>query len=84
MFFKQPDEQAQRIVDTINPLTEKYGVNVAAILLAWIMKHPASIIPVIGTTDKSRITELKKSVNITLDDEDWFIIWTASMGKKVP
>jgi predicted oxidoreductase len=47
------------------------------------MKHPASIIPVIGTTKKERILASIKSININLDSLDWFSLLEASKGKRV-
>ena len=65
-------------------LSLKYDVEIDVLLLAWILKHPAGILPVFGTTDKNRISKLAKANKINLDLEDWFAIWTASLGNKVP
>jgi predicted oxidoreductase len=53
-------------------------------LLAWILKHPAKVIPVAGTVNIARIQALMKAVELNLEQEDWFAIWTESMGNKVP
>jgi predicted oxidoreductase len=54
------------------------------LLLAWILKHPSKIHPVIGTTSKERITNASKALAIDLDLEDWFLMLVASQGHKVP
>jgi predicted oxidoreductase len=54
------------------------------ILLAWILQHPSKVIPVAGTVNVARIQQLMKAVELILDKEDWFAIWTESMGNKVP
>jgi predicted oxidoreductase len=65
-------------------LVEKYHLGSDTILLAWILKHSAGIIPVAGTVNIARIQALMKAVELDLDQEDWFAIWTESMGNKVP
>ena len=53
------------------------------LLLAWIVKHPAGILPVCGTTDSKRISNLMKATEIEIDLEDWFELYVASIGNKV-
>ncbi len=82
--FKTKGEQSERILNQLEPLTEKYNASISQLLLAWILKHPAGIHPVFGTTDNTRITNAARAANITLDLEDWFLILVASQGHKVP
>jgi predicted oxidoreductase len=82
--FKINDTQTKRLLEAITPLTEKYETSVAALLLAWIIKHPAKITPVFGTTSRSRINELLRALEIELDETDWFILWSAASGENVP
>jgi diketogulonate reductase-like aldo/keto reductase len=65
-------------------LVEKYHAGSDIILLAWIMQHPSKVIPVAGTVNVARIQQLTKASKLVLDKEDWFKIWTESMGNKVP
>lgn len=82
--FKQDDEQAQRLKMLLLALIEKYEVSADVILLAWIMRHPAGIIPVSGSCSSERLKTQMKATTIQLELEDWFAIWTESMGSKVP
>ena len=82
--FKEDTAQTQRIKDTMAPLMEKYNASLDQLLLAWIMKHPAKVKPVIGTTTKDRITLAQQALNIDLELEDWFALLVASQGHKVP
>jgi predicted oxidoreductase len=50
----------------------KYNASYSQLSLAWLLKHPAAIFPVIGTTKPERITEAAKSIDIKLDRQDWF------------
>jgi predicted oxidoreductase len=53
-------------------------------LLSWILQHPARVIPIAGTVNIARIQSLMKATELQLEKEDWFAIWTESMGQKVP
>lgn len=82
--FREDIEQTRRLKKLLVQLVEKYGVGSDTILLAWILKHPAKVIPVAGTVNIARIQSLMKAVELELDQLDWFAIWTESMGNKVP
>jgi predicted oxidoreductase len=83
-FFREENEQTLRLKKLLHLLTDKYNVGPEVMLLAWILKHPSGCIPVIGTTDESRITSIVKAMKTELELVDWFSIWTESMGNKVP
>ncbi|WP_396143698.1 aldo/keto reductase family oxidoreductase [Flavobacterium sp.] len=82
--FRENTEQTQRLKLLFSKLVEKYHVGSDLILLAWILQHPANILPVAGTINVSRIQQLMKAKSLVLDTQDWFAIWTESMGNKVP
>ncbi|WCO01871.1 aldo/keto reductase [Psychroserpens ponticola] len=82
--FREDNEQTRRIHKQLGALTDVYNATEDQLLLAWILKHPAKIHPVIGTTNKKRITDAKKAENIELKLEDWFKILVATQGHKVP
>jgi predicted oxidoreductase len=81
--FRKDDEQSQRIQKTANELASKYEVSNDVILLSWILKHPAGILPVCGTADKNRLSKLMQATTIEMELEDWFSLWVASTGKDV-
>ena len=82
--FKEESEQIQRIKKQLGDLTSTYNATQDQLLLAWILRHPSKIHPVIGTTTKERIKDAVKAVEINLNLEDWFFILSASQGHKVP
>ncbi len=82
--FREDIEQTRRLKKILVQLVEKYEVGSDTILLAWILKHPAHVLPVAGTVNIARIQSLMKAVELPLDNIDWFAIWTESMGTKVP
>ena len=82
--FREDTEQTRRIHIQLGELLDKYNATEDQLLLAWILKHPSQIHPVIGTTTKQRITEAVKAADIELELEDWFKILEASQGHEVP
>ena len=82
--FRENNEQTQRLNKLLSLLELKYNASKEVLLLAWIMQHPAGILPVIGTTNIERIKDAVKATSLQLDLEDWFAIWTESAGQKVP
>lgn len=82
--FREDTKQTRRLKKLLAELVAKYHVGSDLILLAWILQHPAGIVPVAGTVNVARIQYLKKLADLKLDLEDWFAIWTESMGEKVP
>ena len=62
----------------------KYGATQTQLLLAWLLRHPSNIFPVIGTTKPERITESAKAIEIKLDMQDWFEMLLVAQGKEMP
>jgi predicted oxidoreductase len=82
--FREDIEQTSRIKKLLAELETKYDVSADVILLAWILKHPAKILPVCGTTSPERIAGLMKATTLNLELDDWFSLWVESRGSKVP
>ena len=64
--------------------TSRYGATQTQLLLAWLLRHPSTIFPVIGTTKPERITESAKAIDIPLDVQDWFEMLLVVQGKEMP
>lgn len=82
--FRDDTEQTRRIHKQLGELMDKYNTTEDQLLLAWILKHPSCVYPVIGTTTKTRIVDAVKASTINLDLEDWFLMLAACQGHKVP
>ena len=82
--FRENTDQTFRLRQLLAKLVERYHIGSDIILLAWIMQHPAGISPVAGTVNSGRIQQLMKAKSLVLDKQDWFAIWTESMGNRVP
>ncbi|MBE0640158.1 MAG: aldo/keto reductase [Bacteroidales bacterium] len=54
------------------------------VALAWLLKHPSKIVPVLGTGNMKRIKAAKESIDLKLSTDQWFGILAASTGQEVP
>ena len=81
--FKDETAQTKRIKAVLKKLTKKYEISEDVILLAFILKHPAKVAPVVGTTNKERILNANSALNIHLELQDWFEMLAASQGYEV-
>lgn len=83
-YFRNDGDQQRRIRTVLERFTDKYNASELQLLLAWLLKHPAGICPVVGTTDTTRLKEAVEALDIDLELEDWFELTTAAKGHKVP
>ena len=81
--FTDKTEKNIRILSTAEKLAAQYETSVNEILLAFLYAHPASIVPVIGTTQFERIKQAKAAMQINLAREDFYKLWCASTGAEV-
>ncbi|MDX6745433.1 aldo/keto reductase [Polaribacter sp. PL03] len=81
--FRENSEQSKRIKLVLKELTKKYEVSEDVLLLAFILKHPAKVSPVIGTTNKQRILNANKALKINIELQDWFELLVASQGHEM-
>lgn len=81
--FREDTKKTRRLKKLFSTLLEKYHLGADTLLLAWVLKHPAAVIPIAGTVNIARIQSLAKAIELEMDKEDWFAIWTESMGDDV-
>ena len=72
------------LIAIMRRLGDKQGGDTSAVALAWLMAHPANIIPVVGTNNLDRLSALSTAFDVELGREDWFEIYTAALGHEVP
>lgn len=60
------------------------GVGPEAVALAWLLRHPARILPVLGTNNLDRIAKISDCLEVEIDRETWFELWTLAEGREVP
>ncbi|MDR2701362.1 MAG: aldo/keto reductase [Spirochaetaceae bacterium] len=62
----------------IDEIAEKYQVSSTTIALAWILRHPAKMQPIVGTMNPKRLEDCVKAAEITLSREEWYAIYMAA------
>jgi len=73
----------QKLNAVIDRLADKYGVSANAIAIAWILRHPAKIQAIVGTTNKERLLNIYNAGKATITREEWYELYLAA-GKQLP
>lgn len=71
----------QPVSHLISELAQGYDVSKEAILIAWLLRHPAGIQPVVGTKNPTRIKAICEAIKITLTREQWYQLYNAFPGR---
>ena len=74
-------EAATRALEAI---AQERGVPVEAILVAWLLRHPAGIQPILGTTRPERLRACVRGLEVQLGREEWNQLWIAARGASLP
>ena len=72
------------LVEELKKWADEFGTTPQVIALAWLMQHPAGILPVIGTTKEDHLVKSKEALSIKLDRQQWYSIYQASTGVRIP
>ncbi|MBO5858619.1 MAG: aldo/keto reductase, partial [Clostridia bacterium] len=72
------NEKFPELNKKLEEIGEKYGVSKTAVSFAWILRHPAKMQPITGTTNLTRLTDCIKASEITLTREEWYKIYRAA------
>lgn len=71
-------EVLQKLLTVLDAVAAKYGVSRTVVSLAWLMKHPSGIIPIVGSAKPENIRDAAKADDVVLDREDWYRILVAA------
>ncbi|OOY26184.1 oxidoreductase [Thioclava sediminum] len=72
------------VQSVLDEIAEAQGVDRAAVATAFLLAHPARIIPVMGTNNLERIAKLSDALKVQIDRETWFRLYEAGLGQPVP
>lgn len=83
--FDQTNEAAVRLAAAAAKMAARYnGAPLEQLAYAWIMAHPSQPLPVIGTNKPERLRSAAHADAITLEREDWYALWEAAQGRRIP
>ena len=77
------NEQFQQLNQVLNRLALKYDVSPSAIAIAWVLRYPAKMQAVVGTTNPKHLLEASQASNLTLTRKEWYEIYLAA-GNDLP
>jgi predicted oxidoreductase len=74
---------AGSLKDRLDTVAAAQDVAPSSVAVAWLLAHPAGILPVMGTNDLSRIAHLSEALRVAMDRQTWFELYTAALGREV-
>ncbi|MEO1262374.1 MAG: aldo/keto reductase [Bacteroidota bacterium] len=83
LFGESDDPVIARVQKTTRDLAVKHEATLDQVLLAFLMKHPIGIVPVLGTSKIIRIKSALRATEVKLTHEDWYELWQAATGEEV-
>lgn len=73
----------EKLLNNLSKIADTFGVEPSTVAVAWLLAHPANILPVLGTNSLSRIETISQALDIKLDRQTWFEIYTTALGREV-
>ena len=72
-----------RLRDRLTDIGAAYGTDWSAVAVAWLLRHPACVLPVLGTNSLSRIAGISDAMNVQIDRVTWFELYSLALGHEV-
>lgn len=77
-------EAQRQTAQAVRNMAQTQGVSAEAIVLAWLMRHPACIQPVLGSSDPARIRACAQAEALRMGREDWYRLYLLARGQALP
>lgn len=74
----------QGVLTALDNIARARGTTRTVVALAWLLKHPAKIVPIVGSTNPDRIREAVKAADLDLTREEWYQLLIAARGEPLP
>jgi len=83
--FYPKEEKGHRLAKTLREVAEELDLeHIDSVIYAWLLNHPAQILPIVGSGKIERIKSAVEAEKIKMSLEQWYKIWVASKGHRVP
>jgi predicted oxidoreductase len=82
--FTGEDADARRVRPVLERLAAERGITVTTLVYAWLLRHPARLVPITGSRRIEAMREAIAALDVTLDAQTWYEIWEAGNGAPVP
>jgi len=80
----QQSYRVESVLSVLDQLAAAHQTSRAVIALAWLLRHPAGIQPLVGSTQPARIAEAARAAEIQLSREEWYRLLEAARGQRLP
>ncbi len=80
----QPGTAAARLARKLHALAQSFGVEASAVAVAWLMHHPAQVLPIMGSNQLTRMAQFAQATQVVLDRQTWFELYELANGHEVP
>ena len=77
-------EKVHNTIELVKTLAARYQTSPEAIVLGWLIRHPAGIQPVLGTTNIARLKGCIESERVKLSRDDWYKLYVSARGERLP
>ncbi|MDB6121385.1 MAG: Aldo/keto reductase [Pedosphaera sp.] len=75
---------AEKVLPALDTIAQARGVSRTVIALAWLLKHPSKIVPIVGSINPDRIRDAAKAADVELTREEWYRLLIAARGEPLP
>lgn len=78
------ERRFENLIGALDRIAAENDTTRDCVALAWLLAHPAGIVPIIGTQSPDRIRSATGAFDVTMNRQDWYAIFEASLGQKMP
>ena len=71
------------VMNALSNVASQNNVDETAVAIAWLLAHPSRILPVLGTNSLERIKGMSAALDVKMDRQTWYEIYTAALGREV-
>jgi len=71
------------VMSALSNVASQNNVDETAVAIAWLLAHPSRILPVLGTNSLERIKGMSAALDVKMDRQTWYEIYTAALGREV-
>ena len=71
------------VMSVLSDVASQNNVDETAVAIAWLLAHPSRILPVLGTNSLERIKGMSAALDVKMDRQTWYEIYTAALGREV-
>jgi len=72
------------LLEALDTAAREFGTDRTIIAIAWLLRHPSGIVPVVGSANPVNIRAAVRAAEIELDRDTWYRILLAARGEKLP